>query len=87
MRWRSREYDAPFSSHATEQPLNTSTLWWGMLFGAIGFGFFLYGKKQQATVPLLCGLALMVFPYVVTGTIWLVTIGIVLMVIPWFFRN
>jgi hypothetical protein len=36
-----------------------------MLFGSIGFGFFLYGRKQRAIVPLTCGLALMVFPYFV----------------------
>lgn len=66
--------------------MNASTLWWGMLFGAIGFGFFLYGKKQQAMVPLCCGLGLMVFPYFVSGTAWLVIIGFVLMVVPYFVK-
>jgi len=66
--------------------LNTSTLLWGVLFGSIGFGFFLYGRKQRAIVPLVCGLALMVFPYFVSGTMLLIAIGVALMAIPWFVR-
>lgn len=63
-----------------------SSLLWGLLFGSAGLGFFLYGKKQQAIVPLSCGLALMVFPYFVSNTILLVAIGIVLIALPYFIR-
>jgi len=66
--------------------LNASTLLWGVLFGSIGFGFFLYGRKQRAIVPLVCGLALMVFPYFVSGTMLLIAIGVALMAIPYFVR-
>jgi hypothetical protein len=66
--------------------LNASTLLWGVLFGSIGFGFFLYGRKQRAIVPLACGLALMVFPYFVSGTLPLIAIGIALMAIPYFVK-
>jgi hypothetical protein len=66
--------------------LNASTLLWGMLFGSIGLGFFIYGKKQQAIVPLLCGVALMVFPYFVSGTVWLVIVGVALMAVPYFVK-
>lgn len=66
--------------------MNASTLLWGMLFGSIGFGFFLYGKKQRAIVPLTCGLALMVFPYFVSGTALLLLIGAALMAVPYFVR-
>ena len=66
--------------------MNASTLLWGMLFGSIGLGFFLYGKKQRAIVPLTCGLALMVFPYFVSGTALLVLIGATLMAVPYFVR-
>jgi len=54
--------------------LNTSLLLWGLLFGSVGFGFFLYGRKQKAAVPLVCGLVLMVFPYFVSDTVFLVAI-------------
>jgi hypothetical protein len=64
--------------------LNASTLWWGLLFGSIGLGFFVYGRKQRAIVPLACGIALMVFPYFVSGTAWLIIVGVVLVAIPRF---
>lgn len=66
--------------------LNASILWWGLLFGSIGMGFFIYGRKQRAIVPLVCGVALMAFPYFVTGTVWLIVVGIALMAIPYFVR-
>ena len=65
---------------------STAYLLWGLVFGSIGFGFFLYGKKQQKPVPLLCGLVLMVYPYFV-GNAWaIVGIGLLLMAIPYFVR-
>jgi len=66
--------------------LNAAILFWGVLFGSIGFGFFLYGRKQRAIVPLVCGLALMVFPYFVPGMALLIAIGVALMAIPYFVR-
>jgi predicted membrane protein len=66
--------------------MNAWPLFWGMIFGAIGVGFFVYGKKQAAFVPLLCGLALMIFPYFVSNTYVLVAVGIVLIAIPYFAR-
>jgi hypothetical protein len=69
-----------------ETALNTSTLLWGLLFSSVGFGFFLYGKKQRAVVPLVCGLILMVFPYFISNNVLLVAIGVALMAIPYFVR-
>jgi len=57
-----------------------------LLFGSIGLGFFIYGRKQRAAVPLICGLALMIFPYFVSNSILLVVIGVALIAIPYFFR-
>ena len=66
--------------------LDTSALWWGLLFGSIGLGFVIYGRKQRAIVPLVSGVALMVFPYFVSGTAWLLIIGVALIAIPYFVR-
>lgn len=66
--------------------MNESWLWWGLLFGSIGLGFFIYGKRQRLVVPLLCGLALMIFPYFVSSTILLVLVGAALVALPYFFR-
>jgi hypothetical protein len=61
-------------------------LLWGLLFGSIGLGFFIYGKKRKAVVPLVCGLALMMFPYFVSNLILLVGIGVLLLALPYFLR-
>lgn len=66
--------------------MNTSLLMWSLLFSSVGLGFFIYGKKQKAVVPLFCGLGLMVYPYFISSVIPLVGIGVVLIVLPYFFR-
>jgi hypothetical protein len=66
--------------------MEASSLLWGMLFGSIGLGFLIYGRRQRAVVPLVCGLALMIFPYFISNTILLVVIGVALMAIPYFLR-
>ena len=66
--------------------LSMSSLIWGLLFGSVGLGFFIYGKKQKAVVPLVCGLLLMIFPYFISSTILLVAIGVALIVLPYFVR-
>jgi hypothetical protein len=61
-------------------------LLWGLLFGSIGLGLFIYGRNQRTVVPLVCGVALMVFPYLVSNVVLLVGIGALLIAIPYFFR-
>ena len=65
---------------------STSTLMWGMIFGSIGLGFFVYGKKQKAVIPLFSGLGLMVFPYFISNIFILVLSGIVLVALPYFIQ-
>jgi len=65
---------------------STSTLMWGMIFGSIGLGFFVYGKKQKAVIPLFSGLGLMVFPYFISNIYILVLSGIVLVALPYFIQ-
>jgi predicted membrane protein len=64
----------------------TSLLNWGMVFGAIGLGFFAYGKKQKAIVPLVSGIALFIFPYLIANVYILVIVGALLVVLPYFVR-
>ena len=66
--------------------MSTASLLWGLLFGSIGLGFFVYGRKQKAVVPLLVGLALMIFPYFVSGNVLVVVVGSVLIAVPYFVR-
>lgn len=66
--------------------MDTASLLWGLLFGSVGLGFFLYGRNQKALVPALCGVVLMIFPYFVSSTLWMVAFGVGLMAIPYFIR-
>ncbi|MCD6176197.1 MAG: hypothetical protein J7K65_10590 [Planctomycetes bacterium] len=66
--------------------MDASTLIWGVIFGSIGLGFFVYGKKQKAIIPLLSGIGLMVFPYFVSNPYILILLGIVLVVLPYFLK-
>ena len=66
--------------------MHAPLLIWNILFGSVGFGFFLYGKKQGMPVPLVCGLALMIFPYFVSSLILIIAIGFGLIAITYFVR-
>jgi len=66
--------------------VDSQSLIWGLIFGSIGLGYFVYGKKQRSVVPLVCGLGLMVFPYFVSNTVVLVIVGLLLSAIPYFVR-
>lgn len=67
--------------------MTTSILLLGVLFSSIGLGYFIYGKKQRSLSPLLCGVALMLVPYVVSSAGLLFAVGAGLSAIPWIFRS
>lgn len=60
----------------------TASLFWGLLLGSVGLGYLFYGRRQRSLVPVVCGLALMVIPYVVSNTVLLVLLGAALAVGP-----
>ena len=62
--------------------MNATSLAVGILTGAIGMGYFIYGKRQAKFVPLIAGMILCVYPYFVQGVVWLVLIGLAVMAAP-----
>ena len=64
--------------------IDTWSLFLGLLFGSIGFGYYLYGRKQANTIVRYSGIALMVYPYFVDNHYALVAVGLGLMVLPKF---
>ncbi|HET7452611.1 MAG TPA: hypothetical protein VFL12_07705 [Thermoanaerobaculia bacterium] len=54
----------------------------GLVAGAIGLGYFVYGKREGRFAPMLCGIALCVYPYLVAGTLWLCLVGAALLAAP-----
>ncbi len=66
--------------------MNEAMLLWGVLFGGIGIGFFSYGRKQRAVVPLLTGIVLFILPYIVPNVAIMVIAGVGLIALPYFIK-
>ena len=54
----------------------------GLIAGVFGMAYFIYGRRQANFGPMICGVALCVYPYMVGSLVWLCIIGAVLLVIP-----
>jgi len=67
--------------------MDANTFLIGSIAGAIGVGYFVYGKKHAKPVPMICGGLLCVYPYFIDN-IWVtVAIGVVLSLIPAFLKD
>jgi len=66
--------------------MDTKVLYSGLIFGSIGMGYLVYGKKQGKVIPLVCGLALCGIPYVVSNMFLLTAIGILLLALPFIIK-
>jgi hypothetical protein len=64
-----------------------AALFASLLFGAVGLGAFLYGKKMVLYKPMIIGIVLMAFPYFVPQTWLLYTIGCALCLALYIFRD
>ena len=58
-----------------------------IIFGAIGFVTFLYGKKNKLFRPMIIGAVLMAYPYFISGTFFLYLVGIALTAALYFWRE
>ena len=58
----------------------------GLVTGVIGMAYFVYGKKQSRPVPLVAGIALMVYPYFIDSLAISIAVGVALMALPFIFR-
>lgn len=57
------------------------------LFGMVGLGYFIYGRKSGNKAALYCGMGLGLFPYFV-DQLWLILLaGGLLVAIPFVFKN
>ncbi|MBU1169421.1 MAG: hypothetical protein KKD44_07635 [Proteobacteria bacterium] len=62
--------------------MDSTTLFLGLIFGSVGMGYFVYGKKQQQIMAFISGISLCVVPYAVSNIPLLVIVGIVLIALP-----
>ncbi len=63
-----------------------TTLISSVVFGSVGVGYFIYGKRQQQAIPMITGIALCAFPYFISNLYASAIVGTILVVIPWLFR-
>jgi hypothetical protein len=54
----------------------------GLFTGALGLGYFIYGKKMQLFVPMVSGGLLCALPYVIDSNLVLILVSLVAMVAP-----
>jgi hypothetical protein len=57
-----------------------SFLFASLIWGSIGFGYFIYGKKQQSLPAMVGGIVMIVVSYFVGSALAMSLIGILLMV-------
>lgn len=62
--------------------MDQSDLLWGLLFGSIGLGYLVYGRRQRAVMPFVAGIGLAGLPYFVDGTAWMLLLGAAFMALP-----
>lgn len=66
--------------------MNSTLIFTGLIFGSIGMGYIVYGRKQANMMALLAGVGLCVFPYF-TNSVWMsIAIGVGLVLLPFVIR-
>jgi len=64
----------------------TTRLIFSVFPGAIGLGYFIYGKRQAEIIPMLAGIGLCVFSYFTSNLILSILLAAALIIIPWLIR-
>ena len=65
----------------------SSTLFASLIWGSIGLGFAIYGKKEKAVAPLVGGILLMGISYLIGSALTMSLVGAALVVGIWRFRR
>ena len=67
--------------------MDGTTLMLSFLFGSIGMGMVMYGKKTGRFVAMGAGAGLLVIPYLVTNVVLMVLLCGGMMAAPWIVRE
>jgi len=54
---------------------NSNSLFAALIWGSVGLGFAVYGKRQRSAVPLVGGIVLMALSYVIASALWLTVVS------------
>ena len=63
------------------------SLFVSIVAGAIGLGYFLYGKRQERLAFLVAGVALCIAPYLIDSTPIEVVVSLALLAAPFLFKS
>lgn len=61
-----------------------SYIFFAIVFGIVGLVAFRLGRRRERPASVGLGLVLMLYPYVVGSTVWLVLVGLALSAGVWF---
>ncbi|MFO7529428.1 MAG: hypothetical protein R6W86_11565 [Marinobacter sp.] len=64
--------------------METTDILLALIFGCVGFGYFMYGRRKQNIVTRYCGIAMILYPYLASSTWEMLAVGVGLMVVPRF---
>lgn len=67
--------------------MDPTLLMLSLVFGAVGMGMFMYGRKASRMVPLFAGGGLMVVPYFISSAILMTVVCAALMAMPWIIQE
>lgn len=62
--------------------MDATTLFLSILFGSIGMGLFVFGKKQGRPLHLIAGMLLMVLPYLIPNAVAMSVVAVLVTVGP-----
>jgi hypothetical protein len=67
--------------------MDTGVVMLSLLFGSVGLGMFMYGRKAGRVIPLGAGAILMILPYFITNLLAMTLVCCALMASPWIIRE
>jgi len=66
--------------------MDGTSLMLSLLFGMVGVGYVMFGKRAERMTPVISGAALIVIPYFVSNILLLIVAGLALMLVPFVHR-
>lgn len=54
----------------------------GVVAGAVGLAYIVYGRRQTRLVPVIAGFLLCIYSYFIESWLWLAVVGVVLLAAP-----
>ena len=66
---------------------SSGALFCSLVFGSIGMGYFIYGKRQRRSMAFFSGILLCAYPYFIGNILLMILIGLALMALPFVVKS